>query len=222
MREKWCAGVVCAVLLAALTTGCQAAHGSGSGEGDGRLGEKAAASSSATTQPSGYGAVFLAVDECSSFGTTSFTEAPCTSERAAARVIARYDGDVSDGPACPATTDFVLHISAQGSSGAGGDGVVPKGYACMRNLEPPHPGDPGGGAGPARSSVTVSTARAAGRSGRPRATVRGSGSRSTRWSRPCSGARVAPRRPPCTSSSAASNRWAAPGRCSRVTVNGRA
>jgi hypothetical protein len=148
MRERWCVGVVCAVLLAALTTGCQAAHGSGSGEGDGRLGEKAAASSSATTQPSGYGAVFLAVDECSSFGTTSFTEVPCTSERAAARVIARYDGDVSDGPVCPATTDFVLHISAQGSSGAGGDGVVPKGYACMRNLEPPHPGDPGGGGGP--------------------------------------------------------------------------
>ncbi|WP_327403922.1 hypothetical protein OG194_30100 [Streptomyces sp. NBC_01288] len=152
MRERWCAGAVCAVLLAALTTGCQAAHGSGSGEGDGRLGGKAAATSStttsATTRPTGYGAVFLGVDECSSFGTTSFTEVPCTSERAAARVIARYGGDVSDGPACPATTDFVLHISAQGSSGAGGDGVIPKGYACMRNLEPPHPGDPGGGGGP--------------------------------------------------------------------------
>jgi hypothetical protein len=145
MRGKWCVGVVCAVLLAALTTGCQAAHGSG--EGDGRLGGKASPSTT-ITQPSGYGAVFLAVDECSSFGTASFTEVPCTSERAAARVIARYDGAVSDGPVCPATTDFVLHISAQGSSGAGGDGVIPKGYACMRNLEPPHPGDPGGGGGP--------------------------------------------------------------------------
>lgn len=147
-------GAVCAVLLAALATGCQAAHGSGSGEGagDGRLGGKSAATSSmtssATTQPTGYGAVFLGVAECSSFGTTSFTEVPCTSERAAARVVARYDADVSDGPACPATTDFVLHIGAQGSSGAGGDGVIPKGYACMRNLEPPHPGDPGGGGGP--------------------------------------------------------------------------
>ncbi|MEV0484706.1 hypothetical protein AB0I69_29355 [Streptomyces sp. NPDC050508] len=145
MRGKWCVGVVCAVLLAALTTGCQAAHGSG--EGDGRLGGKASPSAT-ITQPSGYGAVFLAVDECSSFGTASFTEVPCTSERAAARVIARYDGAVSDGPVCPATTDFVLHISAQGSTGAGGDGVIPKGYACMRNLEPPHPGDPGGGGGP--------------------------------------------------------------------------
>lgn len=147
MRERWSVGVVCAVpaLLAALLTGCQSAGGSG--EGDGRLGGKASVSAT-EAQSSGYGAVFLAVDECSSFGSTSFTEVPCTSERAAARVIARYDGDVSEGPACPATTDFVLHISAQGSSGAGGDGAVPKGYACMRNLEPPHPGDPGGGGGP--------------------------------------------------------------------------
>jgi hypothetical protein len=140
-------GVGCA-LFAALVTGCSSANGSDAG--DGRLGGKASASSasSAVTQPTGYGAVFLGIDECSSFGTTSFTEVPCTSERAAARVIARYDGDVSDGPACPATTDFVLHISAQGSSEAGGDDAVPKGYACMRNLEPPHPGDPGGGGGP--------------------------------------------------------------------------
>ncbi len=140
-------GVGCA-LLAALVTGCSSANGSDAG--DGRLGGKASASptSSTVTQPTGYGAVFLGIDECSSFGTTSFTEVPCTSERAASRVIARYDGDVSDGPACPATSDFVLHISAQGSSDAGGDDAVPKGYACMRNLEPPHPGDPGGGGGP--------------------------------------------------------------------------
>lgn len=102
-----------------------------------------------SAQPAGYGAEFLAVDECSSFGTTSFTEVPCTSERAAARVIARYDGDPSSGPACPATTDFVLHISeSKPASGENGDGAVPRGYACMRNLEPPHPGDPGGGGGP--------------------------------------------------------------------------
>ncbi|MCZ9346123.1 hypothetical protein NGM37_51245, partial [Streptomyces sp. TRM76130] len=28
------------------------------------------------------------------------------------------------------------------------DGAVPRGYACMRNLQPPHPGDPGSGGGP--------------------------------------------------------------------------
>ncbi|MGC3001311.1 hypothetical protein ACPF8X_23815, partial [Streptomyces sp. G35A] len=100
-------------------------------------------------RPSGYGAVFLAVDECSSFGRTSFTEVSCASERAAARVVARHDGTVRDGPRCPATTDFVLHISEQRpSSDEDGDGAVPRGYACMRNLQPPHPGDPGGGGGP--------------------------------------------------------------------------
>jgi hypothetical protein len=93
--------------------------------------------------------VFLAVDECSSFGTTSFTEVACTSERAAARVVARRDGTVGDGPPCPATTDFVLHIRAQSpASDEDGDGAVAQGYACMRNLQPPHPGDPGGGGGP--------------------------------------------------------------------------
>ncbi|MHC3470412.1 hypothetical protein ACYF6T_17045 [Streptomyces sp. 7R007] len=143
MRVRSSAGAVCALLAlgAALLTGCQ---GTSSASGKPEQTPRATA-----TRPSGYGAVFLAVDECSSFGTTSFTEVPCTSERAAARVVARYDGTVAEGPLCPATTDFVLHISAQSpSSDEDGDGTVPQGYACMRNLEPPHPGDPGGGGGP--------------------------------------------------------------------------
>ncbi|MER6422367.1 hypothetical protein [Streptomyces sp. NPDC001137] len=146
MRERSSVGVVCAllVLVAALLSGCQVLK-SGTDK-DGRAG---AAPKTTTTQPSGYGAVFLAVDECSSFGSTSFTEVPCTSERAAARVVARYDGRAGNGPLCPATTDFVLHISRQSpSSDEDGDGSIPQGYACMRNLEPPHPGDPGGGGGP--------------------------------------------------------------------------
>ncbi|MET8449803.1 hypothetical protein [Streptomyces sp. NPDC005209] len=144
MRGTYSVGAVCAlpVLLVALLTGCQ--RGTGSAGEDGSVGNPAPSASSA-----GYGAQFLAVDECSSFGTTSFGEVPCTSERAAARVIARYDGAVGDGPLCPATTDFVLHISEQHPSrDEDGDGAVPQGYACMRNLEPPHPGDPGGGGGP--------------------------------------------------------------------------
>ncbi|MET9405429.1 hypothetical protein ABZX90_06525 [Streptomyces sp. NPDC002935] len=135
------AGMVCALLLAAAAlAGCDHWSGSGAPEPD---------PSPASTRPSGYGSVFLGRDECSSFGTTSFTEVPCGSERAAARVIARYDGDIADGPSCPATTDFVLHISETGpASDENGDGAVPRGYACMRKLEPPHPGDPGGGGGP--------------------------------------------------------------------------
>ncbi|MFG2132282.1 hypothetical protein ACGFNV_31335 [Streptomyces sp. NPDC048751] len=143
MRERRSVGAARAlpVLLAALLTGCQEVAPRQEGE----LGERAAA----TSTPSGYGAVFLGVDECSSFGTTSFTEVPCDGERAAARVVARYDGTVGDGPACPATTDFVLHISEQSTaSDEDGDGAIPRGYACMRGLVPPHPGDPGGGGGP--------------------------------------------------------------------------
>ncbi|WP_171113941.1 MULTISPECIES: hypothetical protein [Streptomyces] len=137
MRGRRCAGVV----LAALLMGCQdpaAEHGPGSPGG-----------SPAPSSAAGFGAVFLAVDECSSFGTTSFTEVPCSGERAAARVVARHDGRVDDGPLCPGTTDFVLHISEQRPSrDEDGDGAIPQGYACMRNLQPPHPGDPGGGGGP--------------------------------------------------------------------------
>ncbi|MFI1676962.1 hypothetical protein [Streptomyces sp. NPDC020607] len=130
---------VCALLLAvtatATVTGCQKPSG--------------AEGSPSAAQPSGFGAAFLAVDECSSRGRESFTEVPCGSERAAARVIARYDGKVKQGPACPARTDFVLHVSeSRPAVDEDGDGEVPQGYACMRNLEAPHPGDPGRGGGP--------------------------------------------------------------------------
>lgn len=157
MRKRSAVGVACAlpVLLAALLTGCQSPSGTAAEE-DGRLGESGSSSTGRgeervppPTRPAGYGAVFLGVDECSSFGTTSFTEVPCTGERAAARVVARHDGRVGDGPLCPGTTDFVLHISEQSrTSDEDGDGAIPQGYACMRNLAPPHPGDPGGGGGP--------------------------------------------------------------------------
>jgi hypothetical protein len=156
MRGRSAVGVACAllVLLAALLTGCQSP--SGAAAENRRLGESGSSSVghserrvTSPTRPAGYGAVFLGVDECSSFGTTSFTEVPCTGERAAARVVARHDGRVGDGPLCPGTTDFVLHISEQSrGSDEDGDGAIPQGYACMRNLTPPHPGDPGGGGGP--------------------------------------------------------------------------
>ncbi|MET7382267.1 hypothetical protein ABZT08_26220 [Streptomyces sp. NPDC005526] len=159
MRTMWSVGQACAlaalpaVVLTALLTGCQKVS-AGPAAQDGRPGGTPTASRS-----SGYGAVFLAVDECSSFGTTGFAEVPCSGERAAARVIARHDGAVRDGPPCPPSTDFVLHIGAQrrssgedgdgdGNGNGNGNGAIPQGYACMRNLEPPHPGDPGAGGGP--------------------------------------------------------------------------
>ncbi|MGW0205281.1 hypothetical protein ACWDZ8_05455 [Streptomyces sp. NPDC003233] len=140
MRGKGAVRAACLAFLlpAALLSGCRGTPGTP--VGDARPTPAASG---------GYGAEFLAVRECSSFGTTGFTEVPCASERAVARVVARYDGASADGPLCPATTDFVLHISARSATAdEDGDSAVPQGYACMRNLEPPHPGDPGGGGGP--------------------------------------------------------------------------
>ncbi|WP_443056005.1 hypothetical protein [Streptomyces sp. IBSBF 3136] len=133
--------VAAVTVLAALLTGCR-------GPADGPLGD----ARPTPGRSAGHGAPFLAVGACSSFGATSSTEVPCTGERAAARVVARHEGTVAGGPPCPPTTDFVLRISAQrprhDTGDEDGDGAVPQGYACMRNLEAPHPGDPGGGGGP--------------------------------------------------------------------------
>ncbi|NEB79039.1 hypothetical protein G3I40_28040, partial [Streptomyces sp. SID14478] len=139
-------GVVCAApLLALALVGCQSSSGSGESSKD-------TTSANPSRSPSGYGAVFLAVGECSSRGRTSFVEVPCRSESAVARVLARFEGGTADGPACPARSDFVLHISENrpvaGRTADRSAGSATQGYACMRNLEEPHPGDPGGGGGP--------------------------------------------------------------------------
>lgn len=136
MRRVRSAGAVCAALLAALLTtaltgACQ------------REPERAPASagSGAGAAAPGYGVRFLGLGDCSSRG-TEVGEVPCTSEKAVARVIARHQGPPpASGPVCPDRTDFVLHISQTGAT-------AHRAYACMRNLEPPHPGDPGRGGGP--------------------------------------------------------------------------
>ncbi|MFJ5263716.1 hypothetical protein ACIQAC_24975 [Streptomyces sp. NPDC088387] len=144
MRGGW-TGLVVVVLVASVCAGCRTSSGGGSANAGGTVGPS-------PSRQSGFGAVFLALDECSSFGTTSFTEVPCSGERAAARVVARHNGRAADGPPCPGTTDFVLHISEQRpvseEYGADGDRTIPRGFACMRGLQSPHPGDPGGGGGP--------------------------------------------------------------------------
>ncbi|MER7737327.1 hypothetical protein ABTX34_03155 [Streptomyces sp. NPDC096538] len=136
----WGTRAVCAVAGAVLLVGCREAPPDAANR---------TAAVASPLRPTGYGAVFLDVGECSSFGRTTFTEVSCASERAAARVVARRDGTVRDGPLCPPATDFVLHISEQWpAADEDGDGMVPLGHACMRHLQPPHPGDPGGGGGP--------------------------------------------------------------------------
>ncbi|WP_106975531.1 hypothetical protein [Streptomyces violens] len=139
MRGARGVGALLGALLAVglLLTGC-------------RPSTSAEARDAGATSPTGYGAVFLDRGECSSRGRASaFREVACASGAAAARVLARHAGRQSRGPLCPARTDFVLHISQhRPDADEDGDGAVPQGYACMRNLRAPHPGDPGQGGGP--------------------------------------------------------------------------
>ncbi|MCC3768731.1 hypothetical protein [Streptomyces sp. UNOC14_S4] len=91
---------------------------------------------------------FLARGHCAGRDAAgAYREADCADDHAVARVLARYNGPQATGPRCPEPTDFVLHIAAveQGDSERSS---APEGYACMRNLRPPHPGDPGQGGGP--------------------------------------------------------------------------
>lgn len=144
--------VLALALASALTVGCQQATR--------RVTAAGGSAGSPRATPFGYGLVFLGPGDCGSRG-RDVQEVPCTSEKAAARVIARHEGRYeggdgggdegrpASGPACPAATDFVLHISeSRPAADEDGDGEVGRGYACMRNLEPPHPGDPGEGGGP--------------------------------------------------------------------------
>ncbi|MGW9248694.1 hypothetical protein [Streptomyces badius] len=112
----------------------------------------------ASPGPSPYGVVFLGPGDCSSRGPV-IREVFCRSEKAAATVLARHLGTPSSGPPCPDATDFVLHVS---ETGTGARSRLTTGYACMRNLEPPHPGDPGQGGGPLTVAGDCVTAPRAG------------------------------------------------------------
>jgi hypothetical protein len=138
MRRRRSTCLLLCVLLPAVLTACQRAP-AGRGTAD--------SVSESPSLPS-YGRVFLDRTECSSRGSDP-QEVPCGSATAAARVLVRHQEGRVSGSSCPATTDFVLRISENRPSvDEDGDGAVAQGYACMRNLLPPHPGDPGGGGGP--------------------------------------------------------------------------
>jgi hypothetical protein len=120
----------CLLVFMALTA-CQLGLGS-RGPADGGASDASGAS---------YGKVFLDRGECGSRGPDP-REVPCGGSRAAAQVLLRHGAGLEPEAVCPLPTDFVLRIS--GSSGL----PATRGYACMRNLQAPHPGDPGGGGGP--------------------------------------------------------------------------
>ncbi|MFF4185813.1 hypothetical protein ACFYZ9_21720 [Streptomyces sp. NPDC001691] len=137
MRTYRLAGLGCLLLLTAL--GCGGAGGGSATEGKLTTASASAPGPAATFLPTGG----CASREGAAGDTKDFHEVPCTSERAVARVLVRRVGATAKGAAvdCPLPTDFVLYVASAGGGGA-------PGYACMRNLEPPHPGDPGQGGGP--------------------------------------------------------------------------
>ncbi|SNT02711.1 hypothetical protein [Actinacidiphila glaucinigra] len=125
-----------AVLLAACSPG-PGATGSGAAGPD--------------VSPATHDAVFLDRGDCAAGDRVgAYREVVCSDPGARARVVGRLYGllPASPSPAppaaaragdrCPPTTDFLLTVTA----------ARPQGYACMRNLTAPHPGDPGGGGGP--------------------------------------------------------------------------
>lgn len=115
----------------------------------------AAGVGSADSAPAPGGGTFLAEGACAqSDPLDSYREVACSDPYAIARVTVRFRGlppdaspgaramstppTVRAGNGCPETTDFVLTVSSGRSPG----------YACMRKLDGPHPGDPGAGGGP--------------------------------------------------------------------------
>ncbi|MER6105608.1 hypothetical protein ABT115_25750 [Streptomyces sp. NPDC001832] len=115
-------------------------------------------SSSPTSSPTpsvnpSYGKLYLAENECAAPESGKegvYREVPCGDSRAVARVTYRMEAGNAEpfsATSCSETTDFVIDVpislaSLEGTQASG------EGYACMRNLKPPHPGDVGGGGGP--------------------------------------------------------------------------
>ncbi|MFB7914812.1 hypothetical protein [Streptomyces sp. NPDC056061] len=140
------------VLALALLTGCGKATGSHSDATGGESGSPTAAPPSPSVNPS-YGALYLDDNECAAPEKGKkdvYREVPCKSPEAVAQVTLRLEsGNATPFSAtvCAENTDFVIDVPV---SLALLENTQPhgEGYACMRNLKPPHPGDPGGGGGP--------------------------------------------------------------------------
>ncbi|WP_370146173.1 hypothetical protein [Streptacidiphilus sp. EB129] len=96
------------------------------------------------------GGSFLPVGACAGHGGEGadgrFEQVDCASSAALGRVIRRQPAG-SGIDSCPADTDFALDLSTVWQSAGGGSSTGPAGIACLRNLRPPHPSDPGGGGG---------------------------------------------------------------------------
>ncbi|MFF2406789.1 hypothetical protein [Streptomyces sp. NPDC058092] len=115
-------------------------------------------SSSPTASPTpsvnpSYGTEYLAENECAEpvrGRPEAYREVPCKDPEAVAEVTDRADIGISEpfsATVCSQHTDFAINVPVSLAL-LEGTPVTGEGYACMRNLKPPHPGDPGGGGGP--------------------------------------------------------------------------
>lgn len=132
----------------ALLTGC----GKATGHRDAAGGESGSPTPSPSVHPS-YGTQYLDDKECAAPAgkeSSAYREVPCDAPEATAQVSLRLESGSAtpfSETVCAPNTDFVVDIPL---SLATLERKQPtgEGYACMRNLKPPHPGDPGGGGGP--------------------------------------------------------------------------
>ncbi|GGT66263.1 hypothetical protein GCM10010207_76650 [Streptomyces atratus] len=148
--RRHAAATAATVAALVLVTGCGKA-------GDGHPSD-AAQTSAAVAAPTpsvnpSYGVQFLAEGECAAAEPGQkvvYREVPCDDPKAVAKVIDRADigfPDPFEATACSDNADFA--VNAPVSIAILEDKPVSgEGYACMRNLKAPHPGDPGGGGGP--------------------------------------------------------------------------
>ncbi|MFG3533076.1 hypothetical protein ACGF8B_41230 [Streptomyces sp. NPDC047917] len=144
------AATAAAVAALVLITGCGKA-----GDGpppDVTRASAAVASPTPSVNPS-YGEQFLAEGECAAAEPGKkdvYREVPCDGPEAVAKVVDRADigfPEPFEATACSDNTDFAVNVPI--SMAILEDRPVSgEGYACMRNLKAPHPGDPGGGGGP--------------------------------------------------------------------------
>ncbi|MFV5991265.1 hypothetical protein ACNPQM_02065 [Streptomyces sp. NPDC056231] len=142
------AAAIAAVSLV-LINGCGRATGY-------RASDKESGSPTASPTPRvnpSYGTKFLAINECAApepGRTDVYREVPCGDPEAVARVTDRVstgNAEPLSGTTCSDYTDFAIDASIS-LTALEGTQVAGDGYACMRNLKPPHPGEPGGGGGP--------------------------------------------------------------------------
>ncbi|WP_335937113.1 hypothetical protein [Streptomyces sp. PTD5-9] len=155
IRAGATAGTAVTAAAAAVSLLLLAGCGKATGSHDATGGESGSPAPTASPSPSvnpSYGALYLDDDECAAPAPGkkgAYLEVPCDDARATAQVTLRLESGSADPfseTVCAPHTDFVINVPV--SLALLEDQATGAGYACMRNLRPPHPGDPGGGGGP--------------------------------------------------------------------------